>query len=120
MLRWTVLLVAVLPALAFGQAPPRLDAYGDPLPEGALLRIGTARLRPGATVASMAFTPDGKKLVTATCTSGVHVWDVATGKELHALANPGPRASHMAVSPDGARVVTLAAGGPWIVRDIAT
>src|SRR5438874_5342046 len=67
MRRLVMVLVAALPAGVVAQQPdpPCLDAYGDPLPDGALLRIGTTRLRPGSPVKAMAFTPDGKKLVTA-------------------------------------------------------
>src|SRR5713101_9815218 len=65
-------------------APPkaaRTDRYGDPLPEGAIARLGTVRFRHGAYVLAMAFTADGKQLLSYS-TNGVRVWEVATGKEL--------------------------------------
>src|SRR6516165_8782698 len=77
-------LVLVPPASA-QPAKTRTDALGDPLPEGALYRIGTTRLHPGAPVEAMTFSADGKSLITATLATGVHVWEVATGKELRAL-----------------------------------
>ena len=40
-----------------------VDAEGDPLPRGAVMRIGTLRLRHDDTVTSIAFAPDGKTLV---------------------------------------------------------
>src|SRR5437899_1912584 len=43
----------------------RTDLHGDPLPDGALVRFGTLRWRHGGPVSFVAFTPDGKALVTA-------------------------------------------------------
>src|SRR5438309_4774967 len=113
-----IALVTALPACAVGQTP-RLDAYGDALPEGAVCRIGTTRLRPGANVGAMVFTPDGKKLVTAAREVGVHVWDVATGKELHHLPQPSGNVLATVLSPDGVYVATLESGGVH-VREVAT
>ena len=79
MRRLVMVLVAALPAGVVAQQPdpPCLDAYGDPLPDGALLRIGTTRLRPGSPVKAMAFTPDGTRLVAPSADSrAIHVWDL--------------------------------------------
>ena len=101
-------LVAALPGLA-GAQPPRLDAYGDPLPEGAIVRIGTLRLRPGAPVTDMAFTPDGQQLVTVANSNEVHVWDVATGQELRAFPVDGS-AGVSTIAPGGRAPTTRAPG----------
>src|SRR5438093_12772792 len=79
----------------------RVDADGDPLPSGALVRIGTTRFRPGAVVESLAFSADGKELVTANGRSGIQVWDPATGKLLRQFGRPGPGNAPAAVSTDG-------------------
>jgi WD40 repeat protein len=129
MLRSTAAFAVVLAttAVASAQPAPRLDAYGDPLPDGALLRVGTVRLRTGGNILSMVFTPDNKKLVTANRTTGVHIWDVATGKELHAQRNvnkdqpelgSGPY-STMVLSPDGSRVAEVNNQGICMVYDVA-
>jgi WD40 repeat protein len=61
-------------------APPNADPLGDPLPAGAVLRLGTTRLR-HAKVFSLAFTADGK-LASFGGDYTVRVWDLATGKLL--------------------------------------
>ena len=42
--------------------PQRLDLYGDPLPEGVLVRMGTARLRHPLAI-RLHFAADGKTLI---------------------------------------------------------
>jgi RNA polymerase sigma factor (sigma-70 family) len=65
---------------------PTKDAHGDPLPPGAIARLGTARWRHGAPVNFAVVLPDGKTIVTASDDHIVHVWDFAGGKELHRFA----------------------------------
>lgn len=71
-------------------APPttRLDASGDPLPPGALWRLGSLRLNAVGTVEFLAFTPDGKNLISAGQGAALQVWDPTTGRrrDLPALA----------------------------------
>ncbi len=50
-----LLLESVQPALA---EPPRTDRFGDPLPPGAIARIGTERFRRNRPVLSVCFSPD--------------------------------------------------------------
>lgn len=59
----------------------RTDALGDPLPEGAIARLGTVRFRHGGGISFLSFTPDEKRLVSKGI-DGVRVWEAATGKEL--------------------------------------
>ncbi|HKI32919.1 MAG TPA: PQQ-binding-like beta-propeller repeat protein [Gemmataceae bacterium] len=77
-------------ALAAPAADPlaRLDAYGDPLPTGALARLGTIRFRDGNFINAVAVAPDGKSLAVAGL-QAVRILDLATGKELRALKSPG-------------------------------
>jgi RNA polymerase sigma factor (sigma-70 family) len=65
--------------------PAHVDAFGDPLPPDALARLGTVRFRPGGYAASIAFSPDGKQIVTGSL-SDVSVWDTGSGKEVSRLS----------------------------------
>jgi WD40 repeat protein len=119
---YVLLLPALLAGPAFAaEAGPRLDAFGDPLPERAVARIGTLRLRQPSSVVAVAFSPDGKLLATWGLYDDVRLWDALTGKELRRLPfQLGWWAFELAFSPDGR---TLVAGGhqcPLVVWDVAT
>ncbi len=78
-----ILLVLALGLAGDGRAdgPVAADRYGDPLPAGAVARLGTVRFRHETGASHLAFSPDGKALG---CNNQV-VWDAATGKELYRL-----------------------------------
>jgi WD40 repeat protein len=59
---------------------PRTDRYGDPLPEGAIARIGTVRWR-HAQMQLIGYRPDGKTLISLSMDS-IRLWDAATGRKL--------------------------------------
>jgi RNA polymerase sigma factor (sigma-70 family) len=90
-------------------AAARADRHGDPLPDGAAARLGTLRWRPGEGIFLMAYTPDGKTLITQGW-DAVTFWDVASGKALRRLRKPsGETLATMSVSGDGTRVLTVSA-----------
>lgn len=69
--------------LAFSQDAkplPRTDALGDPLPEGALSRIGSSRLRNPSCILLLAFSPSGKRLLSAGLQGDVRIWESPSGK----------------------------------------
>jgi WD40 repeat protein/beta-lactamase regulating signal transducer with metallopeptidase domain len=72
------------------KAPASADRQGDPLPAGALARLGTTRLRHGANVTFVTFGSDGKTLITAGQDNTVRLWDLATGKEVRRFDPPKP------------------------------
>jgi WD40 repeat protein len=66
------------------QSPAASDKYGDPLPGGAVSRLGTARWRPGGEISTFAFHPDGRILATAS-KNGTHLWETTTGRLIREL-----------------------------------
>jgi WD40 repeat protein len=56
------------------------DSLGDPLPEGARLRLGTLRFRPPSSVVELALSPDQRIIVTVG--RELIAWDASSGKEL--------------------------------------
>jgi RNA polymerase sigma factor (sigma-70 family) len=71
------------------------DFFGDPLPQGALARLGTVRWRHSDRVTFIAFSEDGKVLVTAGEDRLVRVWEYPSGKQVYRIG-PGPRAEAQA------------------------
>jgi WD40 repeat protein len=88
-------------------AAPGFDRFGDPLPPGALARLGTVRLRHGAwRVTSVAFSRDGKELLSADADCVVCTWEAATGKPVRRFRPEWTEGSYVVLSPDG-RLVAL-------------
>src|SRR5688572_29342896 len=69
------------------QHSKRVDTYGDPLPDGAIARLGTIRLRHCETVSFVRFAPDGKRLFSRGRDNAICIWDVATGREIRRFAS---------------------------------
>src|SRR5262249_18451102 len=73
------------PAPARPQRPrPPPARLGAPLPAEALARLGTVRFRHGDTIRSLAFTPDGREIVSHG-EDGIRIWDAATGREVRSV-----------------------------------
>jgi RNA polymerase sigma factor (sigma-70 family) len=98
---------------------PRTDPYGDPLPAGALARLGTARLRHGAETLCSAFTRDGKTVSTSDAQGTIVYWDVLTGRAVRRIQASQGAVNALAVSPDG-RTLAVGAGGTIALWDVAT
>src|SRR5881394_3229313 len=86
-------------------AAPR-DLYGDPLPAGAVSRMGKSGLAPVLQQGNMnavAFSPDGKALASAG--ESLEVWDIASGKRLFTVKGAERAVTAVAYSPDGKTLV---------------
>src|SRR5579871_1304298 len=105
-------------ALAGEAAPPmparvkpriRTDQYGDPLPPGALARLGTVRLRPGNSVRFLACLPDRKNFLSVAEeeeTMLVSVWRLTTGELLRRFTAPMRILQAVDLASDGKTLVT--------------
>jgi WD40 repeat protein len=106
-----VLLVVLAPCLGQtaepGEAPARNDLHGDPLPPGALARLGTLRLHLGM---DAVLSVDGKVLFTSGGTRGLRSVDLASGKEIRRFGSRPGYPFRFALSPDG-RFLALGGNG---------
>jgi WD40 repeat protein len=105
-------------ALAVEHDPPpasRTDAMGDPLPAGAVARLGSNRFRAPGPVYSLVFGPEDRTLVSHV-RAEVLIWDRKTGKEVRRFAVPECRAS---VFAPGAKSLVLTTDEDIRLWDVA-
>jgi RNA polymerase sigma factor (sigma-70 family) len=106
---------------------PVADRLGDPLPEAALLRLGTVRFRHPGSANVLALTPDEMTVLTLGW-EGLYSWDTVTGKErwhaggrdLHMDLNVPIGSNPLVILPDGKRAVAGCDGPGFQVWDLAT
>jgi WD40 repeat protein len=97
----------------------RLDLQGDPLPDGVLVRLGTTRWRHGGAGAALAYSRDGKTLVSGGWHGTLRFWDVSSGKELRRIPIREKSVKALAYSPDGTKVAAVGSQGRVCVVDVA-
>ncbi len=71
------------PPAAVAKSPTAAKEKG--LPDGAISRMGSSALRHGEAVFFVAYTPDGKHLITAGRDHSVRMWNRETGEEVRAF-----------------------------------
>jgi RNA polymerase sigma factor (sigma-70 family) len=84
---------------AASKQPARTDRHGDPLPPGAVARLGTIRWRAVGEVQTLAVSSDNKLIATAS-TRGACLFG-PDGKLLKRLSRTGSPSDRLAFSPDG-------------------
>ncbi|MFN8481201.1 MAG: AAA-like domain-containing protein [Kouleothrix sp.] len=111
---------ARLRAIAALRADPGL-AQAEVVLDQAAFAPGTRHLLTGhtAVVIGVAFSPDGKQVVSAARDNTLRVWDVASGTSVRTLAGHTDWVYGVAFSPDGKQVVSASFDTTLRVWDVA-
>jgi WD40 repeat protein len=93
----------------------KVDLYGDPLPHGALMRMGTTRLRHHDLILCLAVSPDFKMAASAggdfnyNPNQTIRLWDLKTGRQIRELVGHWGIPGTVVFSPDGKTLASIAA-----------
>ncbi len=99
---------------------PFADRNADSLPSGAFARLGSSRLRHGASVTALAYSDKGDILLSGSEDRTISAWDAATGRELWRRVTVDP-VSGLWLLPGGRRFVACSSGdADYLVCDVAT
>ena len=92
-------------AISDDRGANQVDFYGDPLPSGAVARLGTLRFRAGYGT-RLYFLGKTRNLVSRDETGRVRFWDLDTGRVLREI-NVGRSSTGLAVSSDGNTIAAV-------------
>src|SRR5262249_15132734 len=87
-----------------------LDLNGDPLPPGAVARLGSAHWRHPGGLDTACYSPDGSMLATDVTDGKVRLWQTATGKLLHLFPAWVTSQRELVFSPDNRILVAPGRG----------
>src|SRR5262249_42792909 len=97
-----------------------LDRYGDPLPAGAVARLGTLRQRTPGWCRVLSLSPDGKTLLSNGWAGRVAFWDTATGMKVREWAPDQREYESLRFRPDGRTVLAKSFDGAVRLLDATT
>jgi WD40 repeat protein len=83
-----------------------LDRYGDELPMGAIVRLGTNRLRHHDAVTALDFSLDEKILASSSRSGNIRLWNTANGELVRQFSVERFGVTAIAFSPDCTRIVS--------------
>lgn len=114
------------PAKAENKQAAHVDLLGDPLPDGALLRLGSARFKHPGNGEEIALSPDGK-IVAAMGGLVLFAWDAHSGKQLwkknytfnEVITGSIAAMKYLAFQPDSKRLITAATRNSFAIVDAA-
>ena len=107
--RFRASILLLLVVVSSSRAEPLHDRYGDPLPDGAVARLGYANHR--AANSRVQFSPDGQEVLVLTWGRYLTAYDVKTGRFTRRLTIPAKPVVDGYLFPDGKRALRSGRGG---------
>lgn len=90
-----------------GDDATHVDLYGDPLPAGAAVRLGTTRFRFGSSQKGLAFAADNRTLIVAGERQSIVLLDASTGKRVREVATGEQSVRKFRLSADRRTLLTF-------------
>lgn len=114
-IRYATLVVGIFGMHAL--AEPARDSLGDPLPGGAVQRLGTTRMRFAGGVSDYTYLEDDRAAVQLGKT--LEIWDLAKGKRMSSVDIGERSAASMKLRPDGKALLFAFGPGQVVEWDLA-